>query len=196
VKRLVLFVAIGAAAVVTLKFALTEEVVPPVDPVAPPVVAEGDWGRVDIGGFRLWLPRGWTFWKQLKDAWIFRGPEVDGFRPNVHLYWTRKSTTLEDWFKLYRGKFDQADIGGYSVIHDEGRDSVAGLPARWLEYEITDQFKKDGEPQTVQFMTRDWYFVDGDFAGILRCASGARSYVVTNKPLFLEIKRRLQRRPR
>jgi hypothetical protein len=197
VRRTVLSVAIGVVALVTLKYALSgKDPEPPPEDDEPRVVAEGEWGWVDVADFRLWLPKGWAFWKQLTDGWIFRGPEVDGFRPNVHLYWTRKSMGLDEWFKLYRGKFDQADVGGYSVIHDEGRDNVAGLPARWLEYEITDQFKKGGESQTVKFVTRDWYFVDGDYNGILRCAAGARSYLFADKPVFLEIKKRLQRRAR
>lgn len=173
VKRVVVLGAVVVAAVVALRLALPgKEPEPPPQKTPPRVVHVPNvkWGHVDLYGLRLWLPKGFAYDRSAPpDGEIFSHPPVDGFRPNVHLYWIATDMDVRGWYRHHRAKHD----GGDSRILDEGSASVAGMPGYFAIYERTVKIK--GQPLVT--VTKDWYFGKrGGRCGILRCICRGRSF--------------------
>ena len=150
----------------------------------------GKWGHVNLpNGFRLSLPKGWEHWREYQriDGFIFRQKEkVDGFMPNVHVYWQKQRRTLEDWFELHKSKFG----GGDSKILGSGKEVTAGMPGYYLVYERKSRQKDGTEVITV---TKDWLFGRGPKKGLLRGVSTARTFLEPYQAIFNEVHRRLRR---
>ena len=152
------------------------------------VIYEGRWGHVDLpNGFRLWLPAGWEFDRQRGRGYIFRRiEEVDGFHPNVHVYWFRDPTPFGDWFKSQRSK----RRGGGTKILNEGEETTTGRRGKFLIYETKSE-QPGGELLTV---TKDWlFFGSGGYKGILRCISTARTFLEPYHAIFNEVHARLKK---
>ena len=151
------------------------------------IVYTGRWGHVDLpSGFRLSLPEGWEFARAYGHGYIFRREEtVDGFYPNVHVYWQKQRRTLADWFEWHKDKFK----GGGSRILAEGKEATAGLPGYWVTYETKSRQKDGAEVVTV---TKDWLFGRGATKGILRGISTARTFFEPYHAIFNEVHARLK----
>lgn len=186
-RRVLILAVVAAAILLSARLLQNGEEPPPAPPRPPALVFQGDWGHVDFRGFRLFLPRGWKHARSTPSGEVFAGPEDDGFAPNVHLYTFRRSTTLDQWFRHQRLKYESPVSG--ATIRGEGRDTVAGMPARFLVYEYKTE-TRDG--RLLLTTTKDWYFVGHGHAGILRGISTARTYLQPYKALFNEVKRRLR----
>ncbi len=150
----------------------------------------GKWGHVDLpNGFRLSLPKGWEHWRKYQrlDGFIFRRTEkVDGFMPNVHVYWKRDNRPLDDWLDLQRSKRQ----GGGSKILGEGNVFTARMRGVYLIYE-TESARKDGTK--IVTVTKDWLFGTDAQKGILRGISTARTFTEPYHAIFNEVHRRLRR---
>ena len=137
----------------------------------PALIAKGDWGYVDLLGFRLCLPRGFRYDRSAgPDGHVFSSSPVHGFRPNVHLYWVETKLPLRDFFDLYRSKYD----GGDARILGEGAASTAGMAGFFLIYRRT--VTRKGKPDLIT-VTKDFYFGKRDGrCGILRGICAAATF--------------------
>jgi len=174
VKQVALIFAVGIAIMVGMRMVFLPDPSKPLPPppAQPTLVAKGDWGHVDLLGFRLFLPRGFRYDRSAgQDGHVFSASPVAGFRPNVHLYWKRTKLSLAGWFDLYRSKYD----GGDSVILREGNANVAGMPGKFLVYRRT--VKRKGRPD-LEVVTKDFYFGTRDGrCGILRGICGYPAFM-------------------
>jgi len=156
---------------------------PPPDPPAP------KWVGVRPQGFpiELWVPESWhrdVQRIQPGPGFLVRGPEEEGFRPNVQVYWSDGPRDLEDAIADLKSKLRNPVRP--QEIAAEGAGTVAGMPARYLVY---DSLESRGE-----FRTMDWYFAGERGHGLLRFTTLRRLFL-EHQALFDEIVRRVRFAP-
>ena len=187
VKQVALIFAVGIAIMVGMRLVFLPDPSAPVPqpPAQPTLVAKGDWGHVDLLGFRLQLPRGFRYDRAAgASGHIFSTSPVHGFKPNVHLYWRETKLSLRDYFDLYRSKYD----GGDTRIVREGSAGTAGMPGFFLIYRRA--VKRKGRPD-LEVVTKDFYFGKRDGrCGILRGICAAATFPAW-QPVFDQVARKL-----
>jgi len=161
---------------------------PPPSP-PPPAPLPLEWVGIRYGAFPLQLlvPKEWHESARPIDPGpgvLCLGPEEEGFRPNVMLYWSDKPRDLEDYFGDEKSK-RKGTIHPQKIM-GEGSGVVAGMQARYLLY---DSYEPRGD-----FRTMDWYFVGPRGHGLLRFTTKTRLFL-KHQPLFDEMTRRVRVAP-
>ena len=180
--------------VLLLLFAACSKDEPPQSAPDPPKKeVKLEFTGIQVFDWSLALPKTWLKEPQSygEHGRLFFAPRDDRFKPSIHVWWKPWKRTEEQFFLWER---DKRDIPGNDArIVDEGRATVAGLPAHFLVYHQTAP-----DPETREkrdFLTVDWYFVTKGRAWILRGISTARTFNGHYFPIFEQIKKTLRYNP-
>ena len=153
-------------------------------PQPPPASPEVRWVRVEIARvpFSLFLPEPWT--KEIRPqahtlGILCLGPEEDGFKPTVQLFWWEKPRPLDEFFRAEKER-RRASIHPVELV-GEAPARVAGMAARRLVY--------DEAHPAGRFRTVDWYLSGAKGHGILRMTARREGFIRYG-PLFDEFARR------
>lgn len=153
-------------------------------PRPPPPSPKVRWVRVGVDRlpFALFLPEPWTKAVRPQEhtlGILCLGPEDDGFRPTVQVFWWGKPRALDDFFRAEKER-RTASVYPVKLVGEEPA-RVAGMEARRLVY--------DEEHPAGEFRTVDWYLSGAAGHGVLRMTA-RRAAWIRYGPLFEEFARR------